>query len=76
MLIEQLHLVQEELERLHQASDVPVGALPSGQKLLWVDEELPDVLAENTRLQTKLEVQASCISAKALAVLTASWARC
>ena len=69
MLIEQLHLVQEELERLHQANDATVGVLPSGQKLLWVDEEMPDVLAENTRLQTKLEVQAQlyqCESAGSL----------
>ena len=58
MLIEQLHLVQEELERLHQDRDVPTGVLPPGHKLLWVDDELPDVLAENTRLQTRLAVQA------------------
>ncbi|WP_160810379.1 hypothetical protein [Nitrosomonas sp. HPC101] len=63
LLLSQLHLVQEELEKYYLRNK----ALESGQagKLQntassakgWVDDELPDALAENRRLQTLVEVQ-------------------
>lgn len=63
LLLSQLHLVQEELEKYYLRNK----ALESGQagKLQnttpsaqgWVDDELPDALAENLRLQTLIEVQ-------------------
>lgn len=66
LLISQLHLVQEELERyylknkeLEAASSS--RAAPSGSSSVqlnaWVDDELPAALAENARLQSLLNLQ-------------------
>ncbi|MFW8565169.1 tetratricopeptide repeat protein, partial [Orrella sp. 11846] len=69
LLLEQLHLVQEELEkyylenkRLQGLSTEAITNKPSGQsstaksELRWVDERWPDVLAENESLKTQVEV--------------------
>ncbi len=63
LLLSQLHLVQEELEKYYlrnkELESGQAGKLqnttPSAQG--WVDDELPDALAENRRLQTLIEVQ-------------------
>ncbi|WP_300088122.1 hypothetical protein [uncultured Nitrosomonas sp.] len=63
LLLSQLHLVQEELEKYYlrnkELESGQAGKLqnttPSAKG--WVDDELPDALAENRRLQTLVEVQ-------------------
>jgi ATPase involved in DNA repair len=55
-LFKQLHLVQEELERLHTERK-QLGLQGVGWRLEWVDDELPAVLAENQRLQLIIEAQ-------------------
>lgn len=63
LLLSQLHLVQEELEKYYLRNKAlengQAGKLqnttPSAQG--WVDDELPDALAENRRLQMLIEVQ-------------------
>ncbi|WP_169333614.1 hypothetical protein [Leeia oryzae] len=51
--------MQEELERLHLENNRHTGEGVAGQRLLWVDDELPEALAENARLKARLgaEVQ-------------------
>ncbi|WP_276817645.1 MULTISPECIES: hypothetical protein [Nitrosomonas] len=63
LLLSQLHLVQEELEKYYlrnkelesRQTGKLQGTTPSAKG--WVDDELPDALAENSRLQTLIEVQ-------------------
>lgn len=63
LLLSQLHLVQEELEKYYlrnkelesRQSSKLQDTTPSAKG--WVDDELPDALAENRRLQTLVEVQ-------------------
>lgn len=63
LLLSQLHLVQEELEKYYlrnkelesRQTGKLQGTTPSAKG--WVDDELSDALAENSRLQTLIEVQ-------------------
>ena len=63
LLLSQLHLVQEELEKYYLRNKELESRQPSKLQDTtpsakgWVDDELPDVLAENRRLQTLVEVQ-------------------
>lgn len=58
LLLEQLKLVQEELERLHyQPAVVPEGLPSTVIQIAPVDERLIQVQAENIRYQALLEVQ-------------------
>ena len=50
MLLDQLHVVQEELERLHSVATPQKG-------IQWVDDQLPDCLAENRYLHAVVETQ-------------------
>jgi hypothetical protein len=61
LLLCQLHQAQEELERyylrnqeLEERQSIGSGVPAS---IAWVDDELPDILAENQRLQVLVEVQ-------------------
>lgn len=55
LLLDQLHVVQEELER--RASSAPADAEHAVATVRWVDDEFPDAIAENLRLKTALQVQ-------------------
>ncbi len=63
LLLSQLHLVQEELEKYYlRNKELEKGKSAGLQDNFtgvkgWVDDELPDALAENSRLQTLIEVQ-------------------
>lgn len=68
LLISQLHLVQEELERYYLKNKELEASASNGHKQAssgsttvqlkaWVDDELPAALAENARLKTLLEMQ-------------------
>jgi len=53
LLLNQLHIVQEKLEQQYSASQNTTDS----QTFDWVDEELPEVLAENLRYRTLLDAQ-------------------
>ena len=63
LLLMQLHKVQEELEQYFhklKAGSEQVSHSTTDAKLVWVDEQLPDALAELERLRTLLDVQRRC----------------
>jgi hypothetical protein len=72
LLLRQLHQVQEELERYFLQNQVHEnGQSSTGQPLQWVDDDLPDAIAEVQRLRTVLDVQtrvADLVSQNALNV--------
>jgi uncharacterized phage infection (PIP) family protein YhgE len=53
LLLNQLHVVQEKLEKLYLASENATGLSTYD----WVDDELPEVLAENIRYRALLDTQ-------------------
>ena len=58
LLLLQLHQVQEELERYYlRNKELEKSVDSAGGSLSWVSEDLPEVLAENKRLQTLVQVQ-------------------
>lgn len=61
LLLLQLHQVQEELEHYYLRNQELEKAQPPAQSAPapagWVDDELPEVLAENRRLNALVEVQ-------------------
>ena len=57
LLFNQLHVVQEELERL-ASENRPQGQRPTMvQATAWVDDAVLEKYAENMRLQSALDVQ-------------------
>ena len=58
LLLEQLHVVQEELERLHHEGS-GLGHKKTGgvEHLHWVDDRLPEVMAENMRWRAVVQTQ-------------------
>ena len=58
LLFNQLHVVQEELERLHERGAGPGGQALAGRLTIdWVDDEWPELMAENLRYRSVLEAQ-------------------
>ena len=58
LLFNQLHVVQEVLERLHHGAQSTDGQNSAGGiTLYWVDDRLPELMAENLRCTTLLETQ-------------------
>jgi len=58
LLFNQLHVVQEELERLHEGGAGPGGQALAGRLTIdWVDDGLPELMAENLRYRSLLETQ-------------------
>ncbi|MDR5883632.1 class I SAM-dependent methyltransferase [Caballeronia sp. LZ032] len=58
LLIDQIHVVQVELERLHGGAPAQAQLQIVGSVTLdWVDDQLPEVMAEALRSQAMLETQ-------------------
>lgn len=58
LLLEQLKVVQEELERMHyQPRAIAANVVPTVIQIAPVDERLVQIEAENIRYQTMLEAQ-------------------
>jgi len=58
LLFGQLQIVQEELERNHlERLEHPTQPTANITSLRWVDDDLPAVMAENTRYRAILETQ-------------------
>jgi len=58
LLIEQIHVVQVELERLHHETPGQIQSQPvSSVTLDWVEDQLPEIMAENLKCHSILEAQ-------------------
>ncbi len=57
LLIDQLHVVQTELERLHYEAPSQARQLPGSVTLDWVDDQLPEAIAESLRCRAILDTQ-------------------
>ncbi|MCG9076292.1 hypothetical protein, partial [Laribacter hongkongensis] len=57
LLFNQLHVVQEELERLASENHEKNGKPTAAQATAWVDDALPEAIAEDMRLQAVLDIR-------------------
>jgi len=55
LLVDQIHVVQTELERLHYEAPSQARQLWGSVTLDWVDDQLPEAIAENLRCRAVLE---------------------